>query len=102
MITPQELESLPESEKRRRLVELASEAMMLAASLTDAPAAAGQGSRWICTAEALTYLGISRPTILRYKKRGLLHPVPMGRSDRYSTRELDLLPETIGMRGPWK
>ena len=101
MITPQELESLPESEKRRRLVELASEAMMLAASLTNAPEA-GQGARWICTAEALTYLGISRPTLGRYKKRGLLHPVPMGRSDRYSTRELDLLPETIGMRGPWK
>lgn len=65
---------------------------------TQSPAAS---ERWIPTAEAAARLGVTRRTLLRYKARGMLHAAKIGRSDRYSTKELDALPEII-QKGPWR
>jgi len=98
MISQSQIEPTPDErlvELATRLTELSADALSLAANLKSG---AGQGApaRWLTTAEAMADLGISKPTILRYKKEGLLHPVKMGRGDRYSSKELDALYEKIG------
>jgi len=50
----------------------------------------------------MVYLHISKPTLLRYKHEGMLHPVPLGSGDRYAIEELDLLPYIIVKGGPGK
>lgn len=104
MLTAEQIEQASPEQARAMLREMPGLlANLIAKAAVMEPGAAGEGApRWMSTAEATAYLNISRPTLLRYKAKGILHPVRMGRGDRFSSKELDLLPEMLGQGGPWK
>ena len=57
------------------------------------PSSAAVQNRWYSVSEAAQYLGVSRPTIFRWMKEGLLSFYKVGGSTRFSRQGLDAVIE---------
>jgi len=57
------------------------------------PGATGKARRWYSVDDAAEYLGVSRPTIFRWMKQGILSFYKVGGSTRFSQEGLDAVIE---------
>ncbi|MAQ94830.1 MAG: hypothetical protein CMM84_15040 [Rhodothermaceae bacterium] len=61
------------------------------AALPATPAANHPGKGWLTNAEAMEYLGLSRPTLARYRKDGKLPYAKVGSSVFYQLADVEAL-----------